>query len=130
MNIINYIMHVPAGTWYHLAAFVLTGAGAQYTVQLVKVIARNKFGKGILRFLNGSISTLYVALGAFTTGGIALGNLTKTSAAVATLSVLIYRFHDSFLYKSAQNVVDTATATDAVPAHTVVFTPSDKFTAA
>lgn len=107
-TILNYITHIPASTWYHLAAFVLTGAGAQYSVQLVKVISSNKYGKGTLRFLNGLFSTLYVAAGAFMTGGISIGNIAINSAAIASLSVLIYRLHNSVLYSGAQAVVDEA----------------------
>ncbi len=115
-DFINYISQVPAETWYHLGAFLLTGAAAQYTVQLFKVIAKNSVGNGVLRFLNGTISSLYVAAGAIATGGISLGNYSKTSAAIATLSVLIYRFHNSVLYKSGKSMVDEALDTSkAVP---------------
>lgn len=110
-SFIHYITTIPASTWYHLAAFILTGAGAQYSVQLVKVIASNKYGKGTLRFLNGLFSTLYVAAGALMTGGISVGNVAITSSAIATLSVLIYRLHNSVLYKGAEDVVNAGLAT-------------------
>lgn len=104
-TIIHYITHIPTESWYHLAAFVLTGAGVQYTIQLIKIIGKCRFGKSFLRVLNGAFSALYVAAGAVLTGGISLGNYAKTSAALATLSVLIYRIHNSFLYKSASDLV-------------------------
>lgn len=116
-NIINYVMqhNPPASTWYHLAAFLLTGAGAQYSVQLVKVISKNKYGKTVLRALNGLFTTLYTAAGAIATGGMSLGNFGKTALALSTVSALIYRVHDSVLYKSAESMVDDGVKYDPAP---------------
>lgn len=115
-SIINYLTGFTAQDYYHAAAFILTGAGAQYSVQLIKIISKNKFGKTALRFLNGAFSTLFVAAGALATGGLSLGSITVTSAAVATFSAVIYRIHNSILYKTASNEVSSATTGTAEPA--------------
>jgi hypothetical protein len=107
-DVIHYITHVPASSWYHLAAFLLTGAFAQYSVQIIKIVAKNKLGKRLLQLLNGTFTTLYTAAGAILTGGMSLGNLGKTSLALATVSAIIYRIHDNVLYKKASTIVNDA----------------------
>jgi hypothetical protein len=111
---VNYITpYLTTQNAYHLGAFVLAGAGAQYAVQLIKILGKNKYGKTALRFFNGSFATIITAVGGIASGGIALGQLTITSAALASFSVIIYRLHNSFLYKSAQ--ADVTSALDGRP---------------
>lgn len=118
-SIINHLTpYFTAENAYHAAAFILAGAGAQYLVQILKVVSKNKYGKGVLRFFNGTFSTILTAVGGIATGGVSLGHLTINSAALATASVLIYRFHNSFLYKSAEADVTAVLDNTAAPAAT------------
>lgn len=124
MQLIHYITNIPAETWYHTGAFLLVGLGAQYTVQLVKVITKFKYGKTALRFLNGAFSTAYIAAGALLTGGASIGHIAISSAAVASLSATIYRIHNSVLYKSGQSMVESALDVPADTSTVVTKTPS------
>lgn len=130
MQVIHYITNLPAETWYHAAAFLLTGFGATYSVQIVKLIAKNRYGKGVLRFLNGAFATVYTAAGAIVTGGMGFGNLAKTSAALATLSVVIYRVHNSVLFKSGQSIVESALDVPADTSSVVTKAPAATATSA
>lgn len=132
-TIINYITpYLTAKNAYHAAAFFLTAAGSQYAVQVVKLIAKNKLGKNMLRTLNGTFNTLFVAAGAIATGGISLGNLTVTAAALSTLSAWIFRIHNSYLYTTAETIVDktldetvpVSTAAAKVPKSSIQVSPS------
>lgn len=100
--------YMTANNAYHAAAFVLAGAGAQYAVQLIKIINGNKYGQTALRFFNGTFATIITGLGALGTGGMSIGNVVIHSGALATCSVLIYRLHNSFLYKAAEADVQAA----------------------
>jgi len=106
---LNYITpYLTATNAYHAAAFILAGAGAQYAVQLIKIVGKNKYGKSALRFLNGTFATAITAVAGLSAGGLSLGNLVIHSSALATFSVLIYRLHNSFLYKAAETDVTAA----------------------
>lgn len=112
--------YITANNLYHLAAFVFTGAASVYTVQLVKVVKNNKWGKRVWQLLNLLFNSLYTAAGAVLAGGITLGNGSKTALALTAFSAGYYRFHDSFLFKSAESVVNDTPAPVEPP---VVETP-------
>lgn len=125
MSIITAIMNIPASSWYHLAAFILTGAGSQYFVQLVKVISKNKYGKNVLRFLNALFSGLLLGIGSLMAGGLSLGEFGKTWLAVASISAIVYRIHKSLLYTQAEKVITDAINDPA--ASTTPTQPGTKF---
>lgn len=120
-SIVHFFTQFNAADYYHAAAFLLLGAGAQYTVQLVKVLSKFKLGKNMLRFLNGVFNTLFLAAGTLATGGMSLGNFSVHAAALVTVSTIIYRIHNSVLYTGAEAALAAAGVTDGTP--TEVTTP-------
>lgn len=124
-NITDFFTQFPASDYYHALAFLGTAFLSQYSVQLVKMIAKNKLGKNTLRFLNGTFNTLFVAAGALAAGGLSIGNVTVSAAALSTFSAVIYRLHQNTLYKQLSgNVDDVLTAkvpTEVPQAHSSQF---------
>ncbi len=108
-NVINFFQQFPAVSYYHALAFLGTAFLTQYTVQIVKLLSKNKLGKNSLRFLNGAFNTLFVAAGAVAAGGISVGQLTVSAAALSTFSAVIYRVHQNTLYKNFSDEVEKAT---------------------
>lgn len=113
MNLLLTAWHqyVTATNLYHLAAFVLTGAASVYTVQLVKLLKNNKYGKRVYQFLNLVFNSLYTAAGAILAGGITLGSASKTALALTAFSAGYYRFHNSVLFNSAEKLLNDTPAT-------------------
>jgi len=102
MNLVH--QYLTSQNLYHLAAFVLTGAASVYTVQLVKVVRNNKYGKRVYQFLNFVFNSLYTAAGAIVAGGVSLGNGSKTALALTAFSAGYYRFHNSLLFKRFETI--------------------------
>lgn len=105
-DITSFFTQFPASSYYHALAFLGTAFLSQYSVQIIKVISKNKLGKNTLRVLNGAFNTAFVAAGALAAGGLSIGNVTISAAALSTFSVLIYRVHNSLLYKQYSGNVD------------------------
>lgn len=114
-HVTDFFTQFPASSYYHALAFISTAFLTQYSVQIVKLLSKYSLGKRSLRFLNGAFNTLFVAAGALATGGISLGQLTVTAAALSTFSAVIYRIHSSTLYKSFDKAVDDVAATPDKP---------------
>lgn len=112
--LLNWLQHFTAEDYYHAAAFVLTGAGTVYTVQLIKVLKGFKYSDNVLRALNFLFNALYTAAAAIATGGISLGNDSKTVLALTAFSAGFYRFHNSFLFKSADKLLTNTTTLTGV----------------
>lgn len=110
-HVTEFLTQFPASSYYHALAFLSTAFLTQYSVQLIKVLTKYKLSKSVLRFLNGTMNTLFVAAGALvTSGGLSLGKLTVTSAALSTFSAVIYRLHSNYLYQKVSAEVTEAVA--------------------
>lgn len=100
-DIINYILNLPADTWYHAAGFLLTSGLVTAIVQAAKhargkyTVVTKKFSLGLLGLLSG----LATALQAYVGSGISLGNYGKTGLAIAGAATFLYHIVTSPLYK-------------------------------
>lgn len=113
MDIFTQAWHqyATANNLYHLAAFCLTGAASVYTVQLIKLVKNDKYGKKVYQGLNFLFNSLYTAAGAILAGGITLGNGSKTALALTAFSAGYYRFHNSLLFKRFDSISNNTPAT-------------------
>lgn len=111
-TLLNYLLNIPAGTWYHFGEFMLGGAGISVTIQVLKHLTKLHGHDKLLQALNGGFATLAVAAQAYLAGGAALGPLVKQSAALAAASAVIYRISVSPLYRKFVTIEQKVEAYD------------------